>query len=557
METTKVRGLGTLLLAAGAVAAVLLAVGGAGAEEPAPVSGGTVMVGIETEPPCLNLVLAACGTQATSVTVGAVLPGAFRQRPDLSFEPMLASSVDVQRPAARKPFSLTFHVNPAAVWSDGVPVTSDDFIFTWNALRDLTSRNLANSLFELVGYLAITQAIRVDDKTVTFQFASVYAPWKQLFATILPKHVLAATDLTQDWQTEIADPATHVPIGSGPFLVSEWNRGQSLTLVRNPRWWGPHAPYLDSIVFRPIADTSVELDAVRTGEVDVISPTTSVEVSELRTAPGIAVEEALANFKEQISFNTASAEMPLLAQSWFRQAVAYAVDRTAIVRTRFGTLDPKLEPLQSLDYLAQQPEYQADFARYVYSPDLVAQIMTAHGCVLGRDGIWSCGGVRASVGITTTEGNAARIATEQLLQLETRGAGIELVTQNLPADVIFSLNGVRGGKYQTALFAWSGTTTDPSDEVPLYACKGVSNYLAYCSQEATAAYTASQTELNERRRTLDVNAADAILANDVPSLPLFQRPDFVAHSTAVHGIVANAALAGPTWNLEDWWKAAG
>jgi peptide/nickel transport system substrate-binding protein len=546
----------SFVITTAALVAVVLAVGGAGAADPTPVAGGTVVVGVEQEPPCLNLILASCSSFWTQFAVGEVLPGAFRQRPDGTFEPMLASTVDVQRPTARKPFSLTYHVSPVAVWSDGVPVTSDDFIYTWNSLRDLASRQLANISLDLAGHAHIVQAVRVDDKTVTFQLDGVYPAWKDLFPLILPQHVLAGTDLSKDWMSEIANPATHEPIGSGPFLVTNWNRGSALTLQRNTRWWGPRAPYLDSIVFKTISDLNVELDALTAGQVDVIDPTTTTAVASIRTAPGVALEEGLDNFKELLSINTASADMPLLSKAWFRQALAYAVDRTAIVRAQYGVLDPALEPRQSLNYLAQQPDYKESFSRYSYSPATVASIMTAHGCTLGRDGIWSCDGVRASVGVTASTTNAPRATTEQLMQIQARGAGIELVQQNLPPNVIFGPNGIPGGHYQTALFAWVSTTTDPSDQIILFTCNGSQNYLGYCSQAVTDAYTASQTELNERKRAIDFNTADAIMADDVPALPLFQRPSFVAHSIAVHGIAANTSLSGPTWNLEDWWKDA-
>ena len=139
-----------------------------------------------------------------------------------------------------QPFALTYHIKQEAVWSDGTPVSADDFIFTLDAIR-----NPANGTSK-TGYEFVTQADRVDAKTVTIRFSQPYPNWKTLFEFVLPKHVLAGHDLDQVWRDEIADPVTHAPIGSGPFLVSSWTKGQSLTVSRNPRWWGPTGPFLDT-----------------------------------------------------------------------------------------------------------------------------------------------------------------------------------------------------------------------------------------------------------------------------------------------------------------------
>ena len=75
------------------------------------------------------------------------------------------------------------------------------------------------------------------------------AEWRLLFDHVLPRHALAGKDLRKVWRNGIDNPKTGKPIGSGPFLV-RWEQGRQLTLVRNPRYWGPHVAYLDRIVLR-------------------------------------------------------------------------------------------------------------------------------------------------------------------------------------------------------------------------------------------------------------------------------------------------------------------
>jgi peptide/nickel transport system substrate-binding protein len=530
-------------------AACLAVAATADAKTPTPVRGGTAVVATEQGPPCLNTLAGACNSSAAVWMTENTLLGAYHVTPDLTYEPMLVERTEiVHHPSARHPFSVTYHVRPDAVWSDGVPVSSDDFIFTADVMR-----NPADNVADRTGYDAIAEAVKVDDKTVTFSFDRPFAAWKTLFAPVLPEHVLAGTNFNTAFADGVADPVTHAPIGDGPYLVASFVPGQSLTLVRNPRWWGAHAPYLDSVVLRFPNDIASEVAAVTSGDADLIVPSGGAQLMPLTTTPGVVLDQAPGLFQEHLDFHVASATQPLLGQAWFRQAVAYAIDRPAVARAVWGALSPDIQPLQSLVSFAGQRDYTPDFSVYAYDPAQVAALMTAHNCVRGADAIWSCGGMRASIGITVNTAQGVRLEEEALMQAEARSAGIELVAQNLPPGVIFGPAGIPGGFYDSAVYAWV-VGPDPSWSDNIYRCGGTSNYLGYCSAAVTSLLDASLQEPNANKRTNDLTDADALLAQDVPSIPLFQRPAFVAYRTTLHGIVNEVSVEGPFWNLADWWK---
>jgi peptide/nickel transport system substrate-binding protein len=534
-------------LVAAAVAALALAGGSANAAA-VPVTGGTAVVGLEQSPACLNLLAAACNTQISYWATENTLLGAYRVTPGFFFKPLLVEGADVKRPTARRPFSVTYHIRPEAVWSDGVPVSADDFIFTYRAIVDP-----ANAIVDRTGYTFITDATKVDEKTVTFSFDRPFVAWRTLFNVVLPQHVLAGRGFNTSFMNEIADPVTHVPVGDGPFLVASWVPGQ-LTLTRNPAWWGDHAPFLDSVVLRFPFDTQGEVAALGAGAVDLIAPTGSTALLPLLTMPKVKVQQTPGLFQEHLDFHVASTTQPLLGQAWFRQAVAYAIDRAAVAQAVWGQLSPGIGTLDSLVYFAQDTHYAPDFAGYVHDPAQVASIMTAHGCVRGGDGIWTCGGSRASIGITVNGQSGVRLLEESLLRSQALAAGIELVPQNLDPNVIFGPNGIPGGFYDSAIFAWVNGP-DPSWTPGVYGCGGNSNYMGYCSQAVTNLLSASLSETDPTARAADLNAADALLAQDVPSIPLYQRPQFLAYRATLRGIADNAATEGPFWNLADWWKA--
>jgi ABC-type transport system substrate-binding protein len=298
----------SVLLVGAASATVPRALSTSTATQTAPLS--TVVVGMEQDASCLNFLLNACDEFWPASIVGVALPGAYRQAPDFSYEPMLVDRVDV---ATAPVFSLTYHVKPQAVWSDGTPVGADDLIFTWQ-----TMVNPSNDIASRSGYDRITNAVKIDAKTVRFEFSGVVAGWQSLFSVVLPQHVLAGRDFNSVWRSEIADPATHTPIGSGPYLLSSWVKGQGMTLTRNPHWWGPHVPSLAEIDFRLITDYSSEIQALLSGWVDVIYPSPDTRLSALQGQPGISMQASESTYVEHLDFNVATG-MPLLRQSWFRQ----------------------------------------------------------------------------------------------------------------------------------------------------------------------------------------------------------------------------------------------
>ena len=231
---------------AAALAVSLLAVSGAGGGESqrTPRFGGTVFFGNLSEPPCLNVLLAACNSEAARYIAGLVLQPAFDVSPAYTYRPRLVSRVTF---TTKPPFTLTYHIRRAARWSDGVPVTARDFVFTHRARMRNTAALLESEREELT---RIRRVSPVDEKTVRVVLRSRYSGWRGLFSNVLPAHALEGQDLTKIWRDEIDNPRTGRLIGSGPFLVGHWDRGEQLVLVRNPNYWGPHRAYLDRIVIR-------------------------------------------------------------------------------------------------------------------------------------------------------------------------------------------------------------------------------------------------------------------------------------------------------------------
>lgn len=137
----------------------------------------------------------------------------------------------------------------------------------------------------------------LDAKTFRVELREPFADWRDLYNLVLPRHALAGEDLTKVWVDRIDSPKTGAAIGSGPFLVSRFERGKQLTLVRNPRYWGSHTAYLDRFIFRFNLDPRDPLGPLRRDELDVAltlgASFFSAELAqEVRQVPGWRVAAA-------------------------------------------------------------------------------------------------------------------------------------------------------------------------------------------------------------------------------------------------------------------------
>ena len=174
-----------------AIAVALLAVSGAGgASAQEPQRGGTVRFGQFGEPACLNVLLGRCqGGPGLSQLAEKILELPFFVGPDYRWRPMLVSSVTFTK---KPPFTLTYRIHRRARWSDGVPITARDFVFTLRA-KIAGKAQLPDFERPLVERVRSVRAL--DPKTVRVVLRSRFAGWRALFGNILPSHALAGEDL--------------------------------------------------------------------------------------------------------------------------------------------------------------------------------------------------------------------------------------------------------------------------------------------------------------------------------------------------------------------------
>ena len=356
------------LLAAMAIAGLgLVATGAAGTSAKQATS---VVIGAEQEPPCLNTYLEGCNNTWASYIALTALRGSHQLQPDGTWKTDLVDSATV----TQNPFALTYKIKKEAVWNDGTPVSADDFIFTW-----LTLINPKNEVASRAGFELIQRAKKIDAKTVKFIFKKPYTDWKNIFDPVLPKHALSGEDFNKVWVDGIvANPKNGKPISDGAYQVTNFTKGQSATIEKNPKWWGTPKPKIDKIIWRFITNTDSEIAAIRGGEVDMIYPQPQLQLAGLKGQSGLTFSSTKGAVFEHLEINTTAKGFALARAPWFRRALAYSIDRDQLVKTLYGTINPTLTPLQSMVYVpTQKAEYKPNWERYKFDPAKAAAQM--HG----------------------------------------------------------------------------------------------------------------------------------------------------------------------------------
>lgn len=517
----------------------------------AAVDGGEIVIGAEQEPDCTDWI-ATCGGSiwGTYVMQIPTMPSVFQTRlVDDEWVPV-ASDVVTEEPtaevAADGTQTITYSINPDAVWSDGEPITSADFEYTALQIRD------GDDIFDKTGYDRITAVDTSDPKVAVVTLGSTYAGWRSLFSVygVMPAHLLEGQD-------RAAVMADGYEFSGGPWKIEKWTRGTSVTLVPNENYWG-EKPHLDKVTFLFLPDTTAAFQALKSGQVSALYPSPQLDaLTQIEAGlPGIQSQvDARSGNLEAIWLNNDAAPFDSVA---VRQALAYSIDRDAIVKRLFGSLGID-KAQQSFNSPMVAPFAADDFAQYTLDLDKVDELMEGDGWAKNSDGVWAKAGETATFSIKTLAGNKRRDLTVQVLQSQLADAGFEMtIDQVTPADLFGTI--APEGDFQAGIWAIVDTFADPtlsatfsSVNIPSDA-NGFSGINFYRAAVPGLDELLGQVdnEIDTDARIAVSHEADALIAENVPSLPLDTVPNVLLWSDKVAGPLQINPMEGPFWNLAEW-----
>ena len=522
----------------------------AASSSPVAQDGGEIVIGAEQEPDCVDWIATCAGSiWGTYIMQIPTIPSVFETRlvddewtpvpSDLVTGEPVAEDVDGTQ-------TITYSINPDAVWSDGQPITSADFAYTAAQIRD------GDDIFDKTGYDKIASVDTTDPKTAVVTLSSPYAGWRTLFSVygVLPAHLL-------DGQDRAAIMTDGYDFSGGPWKIESWDRGTSATLVPNENYWG-EKPHLDKVTFMFLPDTTAAFQALKSGQVDVLYPSPQLDAINQIDAglPGInsQVDSRSGNL-EAVWLNNAAYPFDSVA---VRQAVAYSIDRDAIVSRLFGSLGVE-DAQQSFNSPIVGAFAADDFSTYTKDLDQVDELMKGDGWKKDSDGIWAKDGETASFTMLTLAGNKRRDLTTQVLQSQLAEAGFDMsISAVTPADLFGTI--APEGDFQAGLWALVDTFADPtlsstfsSVNIPSEenGYSGI-NFYRTSIPELDPLLAQVDSELDTDARIALSKEADAIIAQNVPSLPLDTVPNVLLWSEKIGGPLEINPVEGPFWNLAAW-----
>lgn len=513
--------------------------------------GGTLIVGAEQEPDCMDW-MGTCGGSSWGYWMAAVqtMPRAFdvvKDGDNYVYKPniLLTGEPKLETTPTQK---VTYTISDKAVWSDGQPITSTDFKYTW---EQITTQQ---DIYDKTGYTSIKSIDDSNPKVAVVTFSENYQDWKGLFTGnygIFPSHILQG----QDRDAAMKDG---YKFSGGPWIIDSWTKTDNITLVPNPMFWGTK-PNLDKVIFKFQPDTSAEFTAFKSNQVSMIYPQPQLDAVD-------QINAGLPNSQKVISTETGNFEALWLNMGKapfddvnVRKAVAYAIDRGAIVTRLFGGLGVK-EPLQFLNarIVKQYADEQA-FAKYTKDLKQVDQLLTASGYAKGPDGIYAKNGQKLSFTVRTTAGNKRRELTQQILQQQLKDAGIEMKSdQNAKAGDLFGQI-LPVGDFEAAIYAQVLTTLGPStcniqcgkNSNPI-GQKGGNNYTRTNVPALNDVLAKMDSELDDAKLVQEGKQAQQISADNLVSLPIDPLPNIALWSNKVVGPVGDNGILGPFWNINEW-----
>jgi peptide/nickel transport system substrate-binding protein len=506
-----------------------------------------------------------------------IFPRPYRIWPDLNYHPdlnYLASEPKTDTVGGK--FTVTYQINDKAVWSDGTPMTWKDFEYTWRIQKSTDpEKGGCDAILSTTGFDQIESVKKGDTaKVAVVTYATPFVDWQSVFLPVFPQHLMDQGDakanctyMTKGWPTQQGFPSE---ITGGPWqlLTKNINFAQkTYVLTPNPKWWGP-ATGLTRIVYRNLgSDAGVLTKALQADEIQVIYPQPQLDlVSQVRNLqPKVTSDITFGLSFEHLDFNTKN---PDLAHPEVRKAIALAMDRKDLVQRTVGQFDSRANVLNNRWYVTNQSQYKDNSGGAYDKPDVAGadKLLESVGYKKGGDGIYALNGHRLSLEIMTTVNNKLRENTIDIITAQLKAAGIEIkksLNKNIFADKATDKHSLDGGKFDIALFAWVSSPA-VSGNIPIY--QSVKN--GAVQQNYVQGNDPKVDDLmgqlavsTDATKTADLaNQVDAQLWTDMFTLPLYQKPSYLAFSSAYKpynkddqtGVGANASQDGDLWNSSTW-----
>ncbi len=415
-----------------------------------------------------------------------------------------------------------------ATWHDGEPVTAEDVKFTIEAIM-----NPENGSENAPNYEDVQEINVIDDHTISFQLdAPNVAFLDYMTMAVLPKHLLEGEDMqTSDFFRN--------PVGTGPYKLESWEKGQAITLTRNEDYF-KGTPNIDTIVFKIVEDDNAKALQLRSGELNLALLTPKDAAAFTEDESYTCYDMKTSDYRG-IMFNFAN-------EYWQNNrdlipAVCYGIDRQAIVdAVLLGQGMTAYGPLQRNIYNNENVEH------YDYDPARAKAVLEDAGCEMGEDGFYYRNGEKVGFVISVGAGDQVRADIAQIAAQELKEIGMD-VTVEIPTQVDW-------GGQMAYLIGW-GSPFDADDHTyKVFGTDKGANYSSYSNELVDQYLTkARQSDDPEVRKEAYARFLEELAKDPAYAFICYIDANYVADSR-IQGIDSHTVMGhhgvGIFWNVKDW-----
>jgi peptide/nickel transport system substrate-binding protein len=328
----------------------------------------------------------------------------------------------------------TWNLRQGVTFHDGTPFNAEALVFNIERLRN------PDNEYRYGSYFARTTALNViDEYTLEVVNESFDVEFMDRMINITPGSPTAYETMGEDFIT--------APVGTGPFRFVSYTAGERAVLERNPDYWQPGKPCLDTITFRFIPEEAVRLIELESGTVHVAMDMAASSMQ--AQSAGLDLVTTPQRGQQMVYFNLSRITDPLV-----RQAVNHAINRQAIVTNVYQDMSivgfyPM--PPSVWAFNEETPIYEYDVARANELLDQAGWVMGANG-IREKDGqplVWNM-----PVSNIPSRQQASEMVAGMLSEI---GIGVEM--QGM--EQLTFIDTVRAGNYDIAWYEWAGSTSDP------------------------------------------------------------------------------------------------
>jgi len=464
----------------------------------------------------------------------------------------------------------TFVMVDGLMWSNGDPLTADDSVYAFEIVSDPDTPSSKYTVERTASYEA------VDDKTAVWTglpgyidsvyFTNFWSPFpRKLWQEELG---LTAADLLE------AEESSRMPMGWGPFMVTEWVSGDHITLEKNPNYYRADEglPYLDTVIYRIVPDSNAAVAQLISGECDIADQTAHLDdqselLLKLEQQGVLNPTFVTGTVWEHVDFGimpTEEYDRPdFFSDLRMRKAVAHCLDRQSVVDT---VLYGRSVVISS--YIpAEHPMYNPDIVTYDYDVDAGIALLEEMGWVdSDGDGVREASGVEGIADGTLLEFSwmstdaTLRIQYMQIFQQNLADCGMKVNIENINATEYFAdgpEGPIFGRRFDLGSFAWLTGVEPPCDlyiteQIPSEeAGWGLSNDAGFSDPDYDAACLGALQSLPGSEGYVNGHLeAQRIFGEQLPVVPLFLRLKLAATRPEVKGFIMDPTANSEFWNIE-------